>query len=434
MLLSLDSLVVWCVALFVCSSGRVELTDAERRRLLLNTSDTSGDTPLHLAARGRHTQTAALLVEMGADVNVQNKSGQAPIDLVTELVRKVLCKKSRAYVAEYAEMISPLRGEGAEGVSRDEKTARMLADELIVREEMEKKRKGKSKKSGKKKVEPHEDGQSVSVNAVGDGRNNSVQKESQKKSRTAILLDLHDAEACLKAADDASDDAQRKKANTACSLESVRRKVADLDARIKALFEERDRCVEEEEAMQREMEGIQASVGLAECEWASAVKKVTVLRASLEDVEEGSQDDHLNQDQKEKAGSMVGQPLQGKWKFSGGMSDELDTEVQKEYPGTPNSGPLKDEDVGGIQDQLHKDAQNQKAGTPKEHSHLAKGGSAEEITNPHEATVGGLEKKSKKKNKRRVAGAGAGRESSIAEGAVPKEVFRRVTIQEVNHT
>jgi ankyrin repeat protein len=42
--------------------------------------NSNGDTPLHLAVSQDHTETAALLVESGADVDANNADDQTPLD------------------------------------------------------------------------------------------------------------------------------------------------------------------------------------------------------------------------------------------------------------------------------------------------------------------------------------------------------------------
>ncbi|ESO01238.1 hypothetical protein HELRODRAFT_133683, partial [Helobdella robusta] len=45
----------------------------------INQQNISGDTPLHVAIRKKHTRLVNLLLECGADVNIRDRSGLTPL-------------------------------------------------------------------------------------------------------------------------------------------------------------------------------------------------------------------------------------------------------------------------------------------------------------------------------------------------------------------
>ena len=47
----------------------------------VNSKDNYGNTPLHYAVLGGHTEIAELLIAEGADVNARRDDGMTPVDL-----------------------------------------------------------------------------------------------------------------------------------------------------------------------------------------------------------------------------------------------------------------------------------------------------------------------------------------------------------------
>ena len=49
-----------------------------------NSPDTNGNTPLHVAVRGRHKEIVRMLLEKKADTSLANKSGKTPVNLAKD--------------------------------------------------------------------------------------------------------------------------------------------------------------------------------------------------------------------------------------------------------------------------------------------------------------------------------------------------------------
>lgn len=60
------------------------ISDSEWGSILSSTTDESGNTPLHVAARDGNQEAVSVLLKLKVHVNAQNKHGKTPLHLAAE--------------------------------------------------------------------------------------------------------------------------------------------------------------------------------------------------------------------------------------------------------------------------------------------------------------------------------------------------------------